>query len=63
MERAGNRNQPARRLWQRRSIVPLDVLATYLAGAQIALAWWLKSATPTAETVAQAFHATARGNL
>jgi AcrR family transcriptional regulator len=40
------------------SIVPLDVLATYLDGAQIALVqWWLEKRHPhTAETVAQAFH-------
>lgn len=37
---------------------PLDVLANYLAGAQIALMyWWLEKHQPhTPETVAQAFH-------
>jgi hypothetical protein len=40
------------------SAIPLDVLATYLAGAQIALVqWWLeKRQAHTAETLAQMFH-------
>ncbi len=40
------------------SILPLDVLATYLAGAQIALMqWWLEKRQPhTSETLAQALH-------
>jgi AcrR family transcriptional regulator len=40
------------------STMPLDVLATYLAGAQIALVhWWLEKRQPhTAETLAQTFH-------
>jgi AcrR family transcriptional regulator len=40
------------------SAIPLDVLANYLAGAQIALVqWWLEKRQPhTPENVAQAFH-------
>jgi hypothetical protein len=40
------------------STIPFDVLATYLAGAQIALVqWWLEKRQPhTAESLAQAFH-------
>lgn len=40
------------------SIIPLDVLANYLAGAQIALVqWWLeKRQTHTPEDLAQTFH-------
>lgn len=40
------------------STIPLDVLATYLAGAQIALVqWWLEQRRPhTPEHVAQTFH-------
>jgi AcrR family transcriptional regulator len=40
------------------STIPLDVLANYLAGAQIALVqWWLEKRRPnTPESVAQAFH-------
>jgi AcrR family transcriptional regulator len=40
------------------SAIPLDVLATYLAGAQIALMqWWLEKRQPhTAENLAHAFH-------
>ncbi len=40
------------------STMPLNVLATYLAGAQIALVhWWLEKRQPhTAETLAQTFH-------
>lgn len=40
------------------STIPLDVLANYLAGAQIALVqWWLEKRQPhTPTTLAQAFH-------
>ena len=40
------------------SIIPLDLLANYLAGAQIALMqWWLEKHQPqTPENLAQAFH-------
>jgi AcrR family transcriptional regulator len=40
------------------STVPFDLLATYLAGAQLALVqWWLEKRQPhTAETLAQTFH-------
>lgn len=40
------------------SIIPLDVLANYLAGAQIALVqWWLEKRQPhTPENLAQTFH-------
>lgn len=40
------------------STIPLDVLANYLAGAQIALVqWWLEKRRPhTAEELAQVFH-------
>lgn len=40
------------------STIPLDMLATYLAGAQIALMqWWLEKRQPyTAENMAQIFH-------
>ncbi len=40
------------------STIPLDVLANYLAGAQIALLhWWLEMRQPhTPENLAQAFH-------
>ncbi len=40
------------------SIVPLDLLATYLAGAQIALVqWWLEKRQPqSSEKLAQIFH-------
>jgi len=40
------------------NIIPLDILANYLAGAQIALIqWWLEKRQPyAAEDVAQAFH-------
>jgi AcrR family transcriptional regulator len=40
------------------STVPLDVLANYLAGAQIALVqWWLEKRRPlTPENLAQTFH-------
>jgi len=40
------------------STIPLDVLATYLAGAQIALVhWWLEKHQPhTPEVLAQTFH-------
>lgn len=40
------------------SAIPLDVLANYLAGAQIALVqWWLEKRQPhTPEDLAQAFH-------
>ena len=40
------------------STMPLDVLANYLAGAQIALVhWWLEKRQPhTPETLAQTFH-------
>lgn len=43
---------------QERSTIPLEVLANYLAGAQIALMqWWLWKRQPfTAEHLAQAFH-------
>ncbi|MGH2627776.1 MAG: hypothetical protein ACRDHY_14130, partial [Anaerolineales bacterium] len=38
--------------------IPVDVLANYLAGAQIALVyWWLEKRQPhTADALAQAFH-------
>jgi len=40
------------------STIPLDVLANYLAGAQIALVhWWLQKRQPhTPENLAQTFH-------
>jgi AcrR family transcriptional regulator len=40
------------------SAAPLDILANYLAGAQIALAhWWLEERQPhTPESLAQTFH-------
>ncbi|MEO8607572.1 MAG: TetR/AcrR family transcriptional regulator [Chloroflexota bacterium] len=40
------------------SSIPLDMLATYLAGAQIALMqWWLEKRQPhSAENLAQTFH-------
>jgi AcrR family transcriptional regulator len=40
------------------SAIPLDVLATYLAGAQLALVqWWLEQPrSHTPETLAQTFH-------
>ena len=40
------------------STIPLDVLAYYLAGAQIALVqWWLQKRQPhTSDTLAQTFH-------
>jgi AcrR family transcriptional regulator len=40
------------------STIPLDVLAHYLAGAQIALVqWWLQKRQPhTADSLAQTFH-------
>ena len=40
------------------STMPLDLLAKYLAGAQIALVhWWLEKRQPhTSETLAQTFH-------
>lgn len=40
------------------STIPFDLLATYLAGAQIALVqWWLEKRQPhTAENLAQTFH-------
>lgn len=40
------------------SVIPFDLLATYLAGAQIALIqWWLEKHQPhTAETLAYTFH-------
>ena len=40
------------------SVIPLDLLAAYLAGAQIALvAWWLEKRQPhSAESLAQSFH-------
>jgi AcrR family transcriptional regulator len=40
------------------SIIPLDILANYLAGAQIALMqWWLEKRRPYApEDLAQSFH-------
>jgi len=40
------------------SAIPLDVLANYLAGAQIALVqWWLEKRRPyTPENLAQSFH-------
>ena len=40
------------------SSIPFDLLANYLAGAQIALMqWWLEKRRPhTAESLAQAFH-------
>jgi AcrR family transcriptional regulator len=40
------------------SAIPLDVLATYLAGAQLALVqWWLEQPRPhSPETLAQTFH-------
>ena len=40
------------------STIPVDVLANYLAGAQIALVqWWLEKRQPhTPETLAQTFH-------
>ncbi len=40
------------------SAIPLDVLANYLAGAQIALVqWWLEKRQPhTPENLAQTFH-------
>jgi len=40
------------------STLPLDVLATYLAGAQLALVhWWLEKRQPhTPENIAQTFH-------
>jgi hypothetical protein len=40
------------------SAIPLDVLANYLAGAQIALVqWWLEKRQPhTPEDLAQTFH-------
>ena len=41
-----------------KSIIPLDMLANYLAGAQIALMqWWLEKRRPhTAENLARTFH-------
>lgn len=43
---------------ERDSAIPLDVLANYLAGAQIALVqWWLEKRQPhTPEALAQTFH-------
>ena len=40
------------------STIPFDVLANYLAGAQIALVqWWLEKRQPyTLENLAQTFH-------
>ncbi len=40
------------------STIPFDVLATYLAGAQLALMqWWLEKRQPhTAESLAQTLH-------
>lgn len=40
------------------STIPFDVLANYLAGAQLTLVqWWLEQRRPhTAETLAQSFH-------
>jgi AcrR family transcriptional regulator len=40
------------------STIPLDVLANYLAGAQIALVqWWMQKRQPhTSESLAQTFH-------
>jgi hypothetical protein len=39
-------------------MIPLDMLANYLAGAQLALMqWWLEKRRPhTAENLAQTFH-------
>ena len=47
------------------STIPLDVLANYLAGAQIALAqWWLEQRQPhPPETLAQTFHRLQRAAL
>jgi AcrR family transcriptional regulator len=41
-----------------RSMIPLDMLANYLAGAQLALMqWWLEKRRPhTVENLAQTFH-------
>lgn len=41
-----------------KSVIPLDMLANYLAGAQIALMqWWLEKRRPhTAETLTQTLH-------
>jgi len=41
-----------------KSAVPLDILATYLAGARIALVhWWLEKRRPhTSKDLAQTFH-------
>lgn len=41
-----------------KSIIPLDMLANYLAGAQLALVqWWLEKRRPhTPENLAQTFH-------
>ena len=47
------------------SFVPLDVLANYLAGAQIALMqWWLEKRQPhTLEKLVQTFHRLQRGAI
>jgi len=47
------------------SAIPLDVLATYLAGAQIALVhWWLEDLRPhSPETLARAFHGLQRAAI
>jgi AcrR family transcriptional regulator len=47
------------------SHIPLDLLASYLAGAQIALVqWWLEKRTPhSPEQLAQAFHRLQRAAL
>lgn len=50
---------------ERNSAIPLDVLANYLAGAQIALVqWWLEKRQPhTAEALAQMFHCLRRAAI
>lgn len=47
------------------STIPLDVLANYLAGAQIALVqWWLEKRRPhTPEDLAQTFHRLQRATI
>lgn len=50
---------------ERNSAIPLDVLANYLAGAQIALVqWWLEKRQPhTVEALAQMFHCLRRAAI
>jgi AcrR family transcriptional regulator len=47
------------------STIPLDLLANYLAGAQIALVqWWLEKRRPhTAKSLAQTFHRLQRATI